>query len=228
MRRAALRRAAPRRAANAPPPAVLRCELATELSRNGGDLMGMPDDTLAMVLTAIDQPHAVACMLATCQRVRAALRAPDAVPEAVAPSPGPGAPMIVQVQAVSAALRLRDVGDEPFHRPGLELASACGWVQLFPLLVRPAERRFIYTFAARGGHLALLRWARALATPSEWQRTCEWAARGGHLELLQWARAQNPPAPWDESTCTEAANDGHLALLQWARAQEVPWNADTR
>jgi len=140
--------------------------LATELSRNAGDLMGMPDNTFAMVLTAIDRPQAAACMLATCKRVGAALRVPDADPSP-APSTGPGAPMIVQVQAVSAALRLRGVGEELFHSPGLELASACGWVQLFPLLVSPAERRFIYKFAASGGHLALLQWARAQATPFE-------------------------------------------------------------
>jgi len=187
---------------------------------NAGNLMGMPDDTFAMVLAAIDQPQAAACMLATCQRVGVALRAPDAV----APSTGPDAPMIVQVQAVST-LRLRDVGEEPFHRPALELASACGWVQLFPLLVRPAARPFIYNFAATGGHLALLQWARAQGAP--WDAyTCKWAAQGGHLELLQWARAQTPPAPWDEETCACAAG-GHLELLQWARAQGAPWDALT-
>ena len=125
---AALRRAAPRRAANASPPAVLRCELA-ELSRNAGKLMGMPDDTFGMVLAAIDRPHAAACMLATCKHVGAALRVLDG-------AMGPGAPMVVQVQAVSAALRLPGVGE--FHHPALELASACDWVQLFPLLVSPA------------------------------------------------------------------------------------------
>jgi len=199
---------------------------ATMAAGNGGDLMDMPNDTFAMVLAAINQPQAAACMLATCQRVRAALRAPDAVPEAT-PEAAADAPMIVQIQAVSAALRLHD--DFKFHRPGLELASACGWVQLFPLLARPAERRFIYAFAARGGHLALLQWARALATPPEWQRTCEWPAGRGHLPSLQWARAQTPPASWNLNTCVWAARGGHLALLQWARAQSppAPWNVET-
>ena len=208
--------------------------MATVNAGNAGDLMGMPDDTFAMVLAAIDQPHAAACMLATCQRVGAVLQAPEAVPgaapeAALAPSMGPGSPMIVQVQAVSAALRLHDDFDEPFHRPGLELASACGWVQLFPVLVSPAARPFIFKFAATGGHLALLQWARAHCQPSEWQRTCEWAVRGGHLPLLQWARAQTPPAPWNQRTCWRAAGGGHLALLQWARAQSppAPWNVET-
>jgi len=59
--------------------------MATGDAGDAGDLMGMPDDTFAMVLAAIHQPQAAACMLATCQRVCAALRAPDSVPEAVAP-----------------------------------------------------------------------------------------------------------------------------------------------
>jgi len=197
---------------------------ATMATGNGGDLMDMPDDTFAMVLAAIDQPHAAVCMLATCQRVGEALRAHEAAPEAAA-----GAPMIVQVQAVSAALRLRDVGE--FHLPALELASACGWVQLFPLLVRPSApgRPFVYRFAATGGHLALLQWARAQATPSELQRTCEWAAQGGHLDLMKWARAKTPPAPWDWRTGWGAARYGHLELLQWARAQSapIPWDQFT-
>jgi len=124
------------RADPTPPPRRTGLGAATGNGGNGdaGDLMSMPDDTFAMVLTAIDQPQAAACMLATCQRVRAALRGP--VPVCAM---GPRAPMVVQIQFVSTALCLRGVEPYPgqplFHRPGLELASARGWVQLFPLLV---------------------------------------------------------------------------------------------
>jgi len=189
--------------------------------------MSMPDDTFAMVLTAIDQPQAAACMLATCQRVRAALRGP--VPVCAM---GPRAPMVVQIQFVSTALCLRGVEPYPgqplFHRPGLELASARGWVQLFPLLVSHGDRWFICTFAGMGGHLALLQWARALSPPAPWGSTCTYAVLGGHLALLQWACAQVPPAPWDTSTCMAAAWGGHLKLLQWVRAQRppAPWGED--
>jgi len=57
-----------------------------------GDLMSLPDDLFALVVSAIDQPHAAACMLATCRRVGAALlhEAPEA-----ASSMGPSAPMVV-------------------------------------------------------------------------------------------------------------------------------------
>ena len=51
---------------------------------------------------------------------------------------------------------------------------------------------------------------------------CKYAAEGGCLSVLKWARAQG--CPWDEWTCAEAAYNGHLAVLQWARAQGCPWD----
>ena len=78
--------------------------------------------------------------------------------------------------------------------------------------------------AARNGHLAVLQWARANRCPwNKW--TCEWAAYNGHLAVLQWARAQK--CPWDGKTCTWAAQNGHFAVLQWARAQGCPWDEGT-
>jgi hypothetical protein len=50
--------------------------------------------------------------------------------------------------------------------------------------------------------------------------TCAWAADGGHLEVLQWARANG--APWNKLTCAAAAGGGHLEVLQWARANGAP------
>ena len=55
---------------------------------------------------------------------------------------------------------------------------------------------------------------------SEW--TCMYAAKGGHLELLQWARANG--CPWNEETCGAAAENGHLEVLQWVRANGCPWD----
>ena len=93
----------------------------------------------------------------------------------------------------------------------------------------------ICIYAASGGHLDVLQWARSREYPwdhtqmSRWPRcpggwtsgTCESAAKNGHLAILQWARAQG--CPWDKRTCTEAAKNGHLEVLQWARAQGCPW-----
>jgi hypothetical protein len=83
--------------------------------------------------------------------------------------------------------------------------------------------------AAFHGQLAVLRWLRDPARACPWDKwTCTWAAEGGHLALLQWARLEaNPPCPWDEDTCREAAEKGHLAMLQWARTvadPPCPWD----
>ena len=43
---------------------------------------------------------------------------------------------------------------------------------------------------------------------------CKNAAQGGHLEVLRWARANG--CPWDEATCASAAESGHFEVLKWA------------
>ena len=40
---------------------------------------------------------------------------------------------------------------------------------------------------------------------------CAYAAQGGHLEALEWARRNG--CPWDEHTCLVAAEGGHLLSL---------------
>jgi hypothetical protein len=54
------------------------------------------------------------------------------------------------------------------------------------------------------------------------ERTCRYAAWGGHLEVLKWAREND--CPWDERTCMFAAKGGHLEVLKWARENDCPWN----
>jgi hypothetical protein len=51
--------------------------------------------------------------------------------------------------------------------------------------------------------------------------TCAYAAVGGHLEVLQWAREHD--CPWNDLACAYAAQNGHLAVLQWARERGCPW-----
>ena len=71
-----------------------------------------------------------------------------------------------------------------------------------PILIKTSEgdtevplkgfAELLCALAAGGGHLAVLKWARAQGAP--WcKRTCAWAARNGHLEVLQWARAHGCP-----------------------------------
>ena len=82
----------------------------------------------------------------------------------------------------------------------------------------------VCNLAARGGHLEVLKWARANECPWD-DYMCAEAASGGHLEVLQWLRAEK--CPWDKRTCKFAAECGHLEVLQWARANGCLWNAQT-
>ena len=80
-------------------------------------------------------------------------------------------------------------------------------------------------FAARHGHLEVLKWLRAKGCP--WgTRTSAGAARGGRLEVLQWMRGQDLPCPWDSdvNVCYHAARGGHLEVLRWLRSQGCPWD----
>ena len=75
-------------------------------------------------------------------------------------------------------------------------------------------------YAADGGHLDVLKWARE--NGCSWDEdTCSGAAFGGHLETLKWARATD--CPLDVWTCAFAAKGGHLEMLKWARENGCPW-----
>ena len=41
---------------------------------------------------------------------------------------------------------------------------------------------------------------------------CALSATGGHLIVLKWARAHG--CPWDEGTCAYAAKNGHFEVLE--------------
>jgi len=84
------------------------------------------------------------------------------------------------------------------------------------------------TYAAAGGHLAVLKWETLFYRHDDpfgkW--TCAYAAQRGHLETLKWARENG--CPWDERTCAYATQGGHLEVLKWARENSCPWNESTR
>ena len=62
-------------------------------------------------------------------------------------------------------------------------------------------------------------WARENDCPWD-EETCAYAARGGHLDVLKWARENG--CPWNEWTCTEARWGDQLNVLKWARANWLP------
>ena len=80
----------------------------------------------------------------------------------------------------------------------------------------------ICAWAARGGHLKVLKWAWGAAVASQ---VCCCAAAGGHLKVLQWAREHG--CEWDALTCAYAAMDGNLRMLRWAHEHGCPWDVDT-
>jgi hypothetical protein len=53
------------------------------------------------------------------------------------------------------------------------------------------------------------------------KNTCTYAARNGHLEVLKWARENG--CSWNENTCTYAAKNGHLEVLKWAIMNRCPY-----
>ena len=55
---------------------------------------------------------------------------------------------------------------------------------------------------------------------------CEGAAYGGHLKVLKWARAKG--CDWDnDKMCMIAAGGGQLEVMKWFRAQGSPWHERT-
>ena len=56
--------------------------------------------------------------------------------------------------------------------------------------------------------------------PVPWDSwTPAWAAAGGHLAVLQWAREHG--CLWDSATCFIAAGHGQLEVLQWMRENDA-------
>ena len=72
------------------------------------------------------------------------------------------------------------------------------------------EEETICSYAARGGHLDVLKWTYANgAILDVW--ICQNASEGGHLDVLKWARSKGVDwdcANWTGSTCAKAAGGG--------------------
>ena len=92
---------------------------------------------------------------------------------------------------------------------------------------RKAGRGFdMAYFAARYGHLELVKWLCGEGGFAMDERVMEGAACSGNLELVQWLRGEG--CPWDNGTCKWAVNKGHVEVLRWARENGCPWGAATR
>jgi hypothetical protein len=87
---------------------------------------------------------------------------------------------------------------------------------------------------AAGGHLEVLKWARAHG--GDWDSIdfdCDHdcaalAAWGGHLEVVKWLWEPEHGFDWDDEwTCAKAAQGGQLEVLQWLQANGCRWDART-
>jgi hypothetical protein len=134
----------------------------------------------------------------------------------------------------------------------MDLIEYCGGKRMREVFQLSSEQGLddVCMYAARGGHLKVLRWARENGCPwdhltcayaagrghleiLQWARgngcswnewTCGFAASNGHLEVLKWLRREKDPCPWNEWTCAHAAKGGHLKVLRWARENGCPWD----
>ena len=79
--------------------------------------------------------------------------------------------------------------------------------------------------AARGGHLACLRYLLDDGGDAAPATLCSIAAEHGQLACL--ALAHERGCFWDEYTCKYAALNGHLACLTYAHERGCPWDEPT-
>ena len=82
------------------------------------------------------------------------------------------------------------------------------------------EECLVCAAAATTGDLEALKELRCAENFPWDEETCAYAAYGGHLEVLMWARKNG--CPWDEGTCARAAKGGHLEVLKWLRENGCP------
>jgi len=79
----------------------------------------------------------------------------------------------------------------------------------------------VFSYAASGGHMEVVRWLHEHDCP--WNDTATMAAaRFGHLEVLQWLRARD--CPWNMWCLNNAAWGGHNEVVVWARSNGCKWN----
>lgn len=82
----------------------------------------------------------------------------------------------------------------------------------------------IFNYAADGMHFDVMQWLLSNGCPWD-ERVCSNIAAHGRLDLLQWVRERG--CPWDHETTRNAAMFDHLPLLRWARENHCPWHPET-
>ena len=127
-------------------------------------------------------------------------------------------------------LRSNDFAIKPPGTKGrfgvLETAAARG-SKSFALWLRKNRARWsknTCAFAAKGGHLHVIKYAHENGCPWD-ATTCSKAAEGGHLDVLKYAHENG--CPWDKETCKGAAKGGHLNVIKYAHEKGCPMHTKT-
>ena len=94
---------------------------------------------------------------------------------------------------------------------------------LFKLQGYKQSEEYNTTWAAKNGHLEILKWIRA--NGGEWtERAADYTAESGHLETLKWIRANG--GTWTSWATNSAARNGHLETLKWIRDNGGTWTSN--
>jgi|TARA_B110000305_G_scaffold237898_1_gene302171 hypothetical protein len=132
--------------------------------------------------------------------------------------------VLARLRAVSHAMR------DAVNATGISVgqmntvqAARSGYLDTFKHMLQKGRlnKSVVCKFAALGGQLEVLQWARANGFCRWNEDTCMRAAMNGHLMVIQWLHANG--CPWDVYTCGTAAEGGYLEALQWLRANGCPW-----
>lgn len=110
----------------------------------------------------------------------------------------------------------------------------CKWIHEMGLFPRDD---FVFLMgAARGGHIAIMEWARSIGVSWEYESSswlqgmkssaCIQAVLGGQFEALKWAFKEGCPmdgTSHGQTVCGFAVEAGDLVMLKWARKKGFPW-----
>lgn len=80
-------------------------------------------------------------------------------------------------------------------------------------------------FISENGYLNLLKESYTNKINRDNIYICSYAASGGQLDVLKWAR--NRGCGWGSIVSSCAANNGHLEVLKWCRENGCSWNKYT-
>lgn len=185
-------------------------------------LLSLPDDAVAVILSALAAEHALLAFCLSSTACNAARRRENL------PLISSGSLYVRRLRLLEWAVSSAGWLESVLHQSqGCVWAAECGCL---PVILWLRGEGFwlcgedCLAAAAGGGHVHILESLTALGCSADW-RACAWAAAVGNLRTLQ--RARRLGMCWDEMTCANAAGSGALEVLQWARSPTWPTTTTT-